>query len=177
MADCPRCRQLLVENQVDEFTVRLCVPCKGILLSHSALVKILERSWRAVTPEAAEKLEFHAPEDWQNEPTLHCPDCGRTMDKYGYMGLGAIEMDRCEQCTSVWLDADELQNMVLALAKDNYRSAARKSIMADTFDPMVGNMAVSAPADYVWLFDQRIKDKRDIRNQVSAEVLLSLLSP
>ena len=66
MANCPRCRQALVENQVDEFTVRLCVPCKGLLLPHGDLAKILERSWHAVTPEQAEKLTFHATEALKN---------------------------------------------------------------------------------------------------------------
>jgi Zn-finger nucleic acid-binding protein len=123
MANCPRCRQALVDNQVDEFTVRLCVPCKGILLPHAELVKILERSWHAVTPEQAEKAEFLAAAAVKAEPAFACPDCGKPMEKYGYMGMSAIEIDHCDQCELMWLDADELQNMVLALAKDNYRSA------------------------------------------------------
>jgi Zn-finger nucleic acid-binding protein len=122
MAACPRCRQPLVQNQVDEFTVRLCVPCKGMLLPHADLVKILERSWHIVTPEAAERLEFHATDPLKTESAFLCPDCGRPMEKYGYMGLAAIPIDYCDLCALLWLDADELQSMVLALAKDNYRS-------------------------------------------------------
>ena len=44
------------------------------------------------------------------------------MDKYGYMGIAAIQINRCDSCAEIWLDADELQNMVLALAQSNYRS-------------------------------------------------------
>jgi Zn-finger nucleic acid-binding protein len=44
------------------------------------------------------------------------------MEKYGYMGIAAVQIDRCERCSMVWLDADELQNMVIALAQSNYRS-------------------------------------------------------
>src|SRR5438094_1094281 len=110
-ASCPRCRQPLVENQVDEFTVRLCVPCKGLFLPHADLVKILERSWRAVTPEAAEKLEFRATDALNAEPVFHCPDCGKSMEKYGYMGMIAIPIDRCDACELVWLDANELETM------------------------------------------------------------------
>jgi Zn-finger nucleic acid-binding protein len=44
------------------------------------------------------------------------------MEKYGYMGLAAILLDRCEACSLVWLDADELKKMVLALAQTNYRT-------------------------------------------------------
>ena len=122
MAICPRCRQELVENQVDEFAVRLCVPCKGVFVRHADIVQILERSWRVVSREEAERAQFHAPANWLEEQRLHCPHCSAVMEKYGYMGLAAIQIDRCERCESVWLDADELPNMVLALARTNYRS-------------------------------------------------------
>jgi Zn-finger nucleic acid-binding protein len=122
MPSCPRCRQELVENQVDEFTVQLCVPCKGVFVPHADVVKILDRSWRAVSPEEAEKAAFVAPADWQAEPVLPCPRCAAAMSKYGYMGLAAIQLDRCDRCQSLWLDAEELQKMVLALARTNYRS-------------------------------------------------------
>jgi Zn-finger nucleic acid-binding protein len=124
---CPRCRQPLVQNQVDEFTVRLCVPCKGIFLTRTDLGVILDRSWRAVTREAAEKLEFHATDALKKEPVFQCPECGAPMDKYGYMGMAAIPIDRCDHCDEVWLDANELETMVLALAKDNYRSGRELS--------------------------------------------------
>ncbi len=160
---CPKCQKPLEPAQVDAYQVRLCVPCKGILLSHADLVKVLEQSWRAVTPEAAQRLEFHATNALKTEPILACPDCGQPMEKYGYMGMTAIPIDRCDRCASLWLDADELQNMILALAKSNDQDTSRSKAMRDSFDPMAGNMALSAPAEYIWLFDQRIKDKRDIR--------------
>jgi Zn-finger nucleic acid-binding protein len=122
MANCPRCQTALVNNQVDEFLVRLCVPCKGMLLPHADVIKILERSWHAVKPEDAEKMEFRAPATPRKAQPPRCPDCQTTMDEYGYMGMAAIPIDRCDRCSLLWLDADELQNMVLALAKTNYRS-------------------------------------------------------
>ena len=121
-ASCPRCGKQLEEAQVDTFAVRLCRDCKGMLLSHPNLVEILEAGWRAVSREAAQKLEFRAPEGWQKDTMIRCPDCGQTMEKYGYMGLAAIQIDRCDKCSLIWLDADELQNMALALAQSHYRS-------------------------------------------------------
>lgn len=89
---------------------------------HADLIGVLESSWHAVPQEAAETTSFRAPEGWQQAAALSCPDCHRTMDKYGYMGLAAIQINRCDPCAEIWLDTDELQNMVLALAKSNYRS-------------------------------------------------------
>jgi Zn-finger nucleic acid-binding protein len=88
------------------------------------LIDALEKSWHAVSRETAEATAFCTTDGWQNEPKFPCPDCHQTVEKYGYMGIAVIQIDRCNPCALVWLDADELQNMVLALAKTNYRSEA-----------------------------------------------------
>ena len=93
-------------------------------MPHAEVVQIIERSWRAIKPEDAEKLEFSASKVLKTEPVYKCPDCQQAMDKYGYMGLAAIPINRCDACSLLWLDSDELQNMVLALARSNYRSEA-----------------------------------------------------
>lgn len=122
-ANCPRCAKTLEEQQLDELSFRCCRGCKGMLLPHADLIAVLEKSWHAVPREKAETTSFCVAEGWQNEPVFRCPVCNQTMEKYGYMGIGMIQIDRCDACALVWLDADELQNMVLALAKTNYRSA------------------------------------------------------
>ena len=91
---------------------------------HRDLIDVLQKSWHTVSRETAETLALRATEGWQNEPKFPCPDCHQTMEKYGYMGIAAIQIDRCDPCGLVWLDADELQNMVLALARTNYRAEA-----------------------------------------------------
>jgi len=121
-ANCPHCAKPLEEQQLDTLLFRCCRDCKGMLLLHCDLIDVLEKSWHAVSCETAETTAFRLTEGWQNEPKYLCPDCGQLMEKYGYMGIAAIQIDRCDPCALVWLDANELQNMVLALAKSNYRS-------------------------------------------------------
>jgi Zn-finger nucleic acid-binding protein len=111
--------------QVDVFEVLLCHPCSGALMYHPDLTAILETSWRGIQPEVAEAKTFLASPQALPDPSLQCPFCRRAMEKYGYLGLSAVTIDRCDACNRIWLDADELQNMLLALAKTNYRSAAR----------------------------------------------------
>jgi Zn-finger nucleic acid-binding protein len=123
-ANCPRCAKPLEDQQLDDLSFRCCRGCKGMLILHAALIDILDRSWHAVSRETAETTSFRTPEGWQNTPAMCCPDCQQGMEKYGYMGIGAIQINRCDACTLLWLDADELQNMVLALAKTNYRTEA-----------------------------------------------------
>lgn len=133
---CLRCQKPLEEQQVDTVLARFCCDCKGMLLAHADLSRVLEESWRHVTPNEARELMFHRSERAQTEAVFHCPDCAQPMEKYGYMGWSAIPIDRCDRCSLVWLDSDELQNMILALAKSNYiRDRDRKGKTADSMSP------------------------------------------
>jgi Zn-finger nucleic acid-binding protein len=146
-AGCPRCQKPLEEAQLDNLTARICRDCKGMLLAHEDLMNVIDASWRAVTEKSAEETQFHVKDAARTDPVLRCPDCGQPMEKYGYMGMLAIQIDRCERCSLVWLDADELQNMVLAFAKDNYRSGAREKVTADAFDPLLGQARYTRSGD------------------------------
>lgn len=170
-ANCPRCAEPLEDEQLDELSFRCCRDCKGMLLPHADLIGILESSWHAVTQETAEATSFHAPEGWQNQPSLRCPDCNQTMEKYGYMGLAAIQINRCDQCAEMWLDADELQNMVLALAKSSYRSeAAKERLRRESVDiAQAGAETATVGSRYGWLFDGHRGEV------VAAKALLGLL--
>ena len=100
-------------------------------------------------------MEFHAVDGWQKDVVMRCPDCAQPMEKYGYMGLAAIQIDRCDPCSVVWLDTDELQNMVLALAKSNYRSErAMRETAKDAWDYVSPGMTAMAYTGrpHNWLF-------------------------
>jgi Zn-finger nucleic acid-binding protein len=146
-----------------------------MLLAHADLARVIETSWPAVPEDKAESTPFRAPEGWQKEPTFRCPDCGQPMEKYGYMGMGAIQIDRCEQCSLVWLDADELQNMVLALAKSSYRSEnAYRREKEQNIDLTTGSLPPGAYARTNWLFPE---DRGGTGEEIAeaAQALLSLL--
>ena len=174
--NCPRCAKPLEDQQMDEMTFRCCRDCKGMLLRHPDLVTILEKSWHAVSPEAAETMTFHAKEGWQSESAYSCPDCHQPMEKYGYMGLAAIQMDRCDACELVWLDADELQNMLLALAQSNYRSESlRQKSERERVD--IVEMSVQGTGAMWDQFNRRgawVFQNNNV-GVVAAQVLLSLL--
>ncbi len=145
MSDCPRCSQPLTEAQVDSYNVRLCNGCQGFFVAHRDMTEILDRSWKSIPAEVAEAAQFVRPEKPNGDRALRCPGCFQPMEKYGYMGLAAVTIDRCGRCSSLWLDADELQNMVLALAKSNWRSEARRRQERDRLDPLKHGLAVGIP--------------------------------
>jgi Zn-finger nucleic acid-binding protein len=132
-----------------------------MLLAHPDLIQILETSWRAVSEKQAEEIPFCAPEGWKEELVLRCPDCHHAMDKYGYMGLVAILIDRCDRCILVWLDTDELQNMVLALARTNYRTQralrdGSRNELDFAFAAMPGLAMGTRPRN--WLFSNNVPE-------------------
>jgi len=159
-ANCPRCAKTLDNQQLDAVAFRCCRDCRGMLILHADLIGVLEGSWHAVPQDKADEMTFRAPDGWQNQAALRCPDCHQTMEKYGYMGIAAIQINRCDPCAEIWLDADELQNMVLALAKSNYRSEAnwQRSQRENITLPGVGGQGADpnqATNDPLWLFEGR----------------------
>jgi Zn-finger nucleic acid-binding protein len=138
MNNCPRCTQPLAEAQVDNYTVRLCNGCRGLVVAHRDMTEILDRSWKSIPADVAEAAQFLRPDKPTGDTAMRCPDCHQPMEKYGYMGLAAVTIDRCDHCAALWLDADELQNMVLALAKSNHRSEKRLRREFTQFDPLQG---------------------------------------
>src|SRR5271154_6192368 len=91
-ASCPHCTRPLEEQQLDTLSFRCCRGCKGMLLLHRDLIDVLEKSWHAISRETAKTTAFRTTEGWQSEPKFPCPDCRQTMEKYGYMGIAAIQI-------------------------------------------------------------------------------------
>lgn len=139
---CLRREQPLEEQQEDTIFARFRRRCKGLLLSQPDMVRLLDRSWRAVPEKDAREQTFHASDATQKELVFGCPDCHQPMEKYGSMGWSAIPIDRCHRCNLVWFDAEEVQNMVLAFAKHNYRAAKRHTDEQKRLDrPFRGGLA------------------------------------
>lgn len=110
-ANCPTCRERLVEATLDGFAVRACGSCSGILTSHDGFGKVVKH--RRVTcdeprrtPTPIDPREF--------ERTLACPSCARRMEVHPYYGPGAVVIDTCAACGLVWLDRGELRAIELA---------------------------------------------------------------
>jgi Zn-finger nucleic acid-binding protein len=52
---------------------------------------------------------------------MQCPNCGAALQKSNYLGL---EVDRCQSCQGMWLDAQELDTLEdKAFAEDNLKGS------------------------------------------------------
>jgi len=178
VSDCPRCAKPLEPAQVDNYTVRHCSACSGVLAAHRDIAEILDGSWRCIPSAVAESTPFLKPERTA-EATLRCPDCLQPMEKYGYMSLAAISIDRCDRCALLWLDASELQNMLLALAKSNYRTEKRLRDKRNEFSPLSAGLVGAIPGNMAPLTDVILRyhtqKMADDAKQVALAVLLRIL--
>ena len=104
-ADCPACRQKLVNGALDGDRVGHCQKCRGILLTsdHFARVVTWLRESGQVWTRGAEPID---PRELRK--TRHCPKCRRRADTHVYGGGGNAVIDSCARCRLVWLDAGEL---------------------------------------------------------------------
>src|SRR6266404_5743023 len=130
---CPRCHRPLEVSRPGGLDARTCPGCDGMLVRQADLGRAVE--------EGSGGAEEHArAERAGEEPVLRCPDCGRPMEKHGYLGIGAIQIDSCSECGLVWVDAGELAKMTAAVASTSEHRRAR-----DEDDRLVA-LAPVAPA-------------------------------
>lgn len=110
MPRCPVCRVNLERIEYENLPIWGCPDCGGHSLSKSRLEGIKRST--ATPPEALgdEAREYRT----STGERLRCPDCLGTMRKEIVKGKLVVEIDRCESCEHVWLDAGELAMLQLA---------------------------------------------------------------
>ena len=129
---CPRCSTTLHWQYIREVRAEVCPTCSGCLLSTSTAERLARRSG------SEHKLQAPRP------GTMRCHGCGRpATPRHSYCGscgahlgldcpacsgwmptlaVGTIEIDVCQSCSGVWLDAGE----VTRLADDPRRPKATR---------------------------------------------------
>jgi Zn-finger nucleic acid-binding protein len=122
---CPRCTAALAKSLLDEqYPVEHCERCKGLLIERGSFADALtRRRTRAGGPGTQP-----APLDRRElERHVACPACGKSMDVHPYYGPGNVVIDSCTNCSLLWLDYGELQQMTDAPGRDRGRPAAPAS--------------------------------------------------
>lgn len=107
---CPRCKTPLTRGTYAAVRVYRCDACSGIALQQRHILPVLEKLAIAAYEEVS--LNVPPPIARDTTATLTCPNCQSGMERYGYMGSNQLMIDRCPDCTLIWLDKDELPTMV-----------------------------------------------------------------
>ena len=131
---CPRCAAALAKSLLDDrYPVEYCERCKGLLIDRSSFADALtHRRARAGGPGTAP-----APVDRRElERRVVCPECRHPMEVHPYYGPGNVVIDSCTNCSLIWLDYGELQQMTDAPGRDRGRPVTPPSFsfLADPDD-------------------------------------------
>ncbi|PAW76123.1 MAG: hypothetical protein B9S33_21145 [Pedosphaera sp. Tous-C6FEB] len=102
---CPADHTALREVQRGSFSLCACGSCHGLWLTREALKQAF------VSQHPPERLDEAEPQPPLLHPakTRHCPSCDCPL---AARWLHGIEIDACQKCQGVWLDAGELRQII-----------------------------------------------------------------
>lgn len=121
---CPRCKGSLTTISSEGLDVEKCAGCGGTWLDANELKMLAERSASAVaTPKSSPSQlpgnSGPAP-GAQSSSDMSCPKCANvSLRAFIYGCDSGIELDRCPQCSGLWFDSDELDQIMNLMAKED----------------------------------------------------------
>ncbi len=111
---CPRCLIDLSQGEDEGVLCATCPDCGGTWISSKALERLVERATAATgdSAEAARGEESLAAlsatvSAANTGGELRCAECHAVMTKERFHPMIPVQIDRCERCDYVWLDAGE----------------------------------------------------------------------
>ena len=117
---CPRCNGSLFANSKDGVEIEVCTDCGGIWLDANELKVLAEQAKSDGNIAKAGVVEEVAVgvQSTQENVDMKCPKCsGATLTAFIYAFDSGIELDRCPQCSGLWLDKSELEQIVSYMVK------------------------------------------------------------
>ena len=103
--DCPHCFESLEKKSLKKglwsVDTDVCRTCNGLYLDKGELLKLTSN--RPLHKITTKYLGV------DSDSKLLCPGCGSIMDMES---VGGVEIDVCLQCNGVWLDSEELEQLM-----------------------------------------------------------------
>lgn len=112
---CPRDQTTLVKSRFMTEVMDACSQCDGVWLERGEMEKILG------LPDDL----FRGQDRPDPKGAAACPDCHVSMKTVWFSMDERVLIDRCEQCGGVWLDAEELRELV----QEVYRHKERTQVL------------------------------------------------
>lgn len=101
---CPRDGTILQLSNYRNVTIDCCPYCNGVWLDAKELAEITKKSKDILLEEE--------PQESLNKSHFKCPRCKGEMMITHYSRPKEVEIDRCTQCGGIWLDTDELKEIL-----------------------------------------------------------------
>ncbi len=108
---CPRDGSVLVGTEYKRVTIDYCPYCNGSWLDKMELARITRKERDILSLESDDSLSSLP------ASPCSCPRCGGVLKITHYTGKQEVEIDICTGCGGIWLDTDELKE-ILKLASE-----------------------------------------------------------
>ena len=116
---CPRCNGSLFTSSKDSVEIEVCTDCGGIWLDADELKTITEQARAEVDSHGTPKVEDTV-SSVQESSDMKCPKCNDvSLNAFIYAFDSGVELDRCPQCSGLWLDKSELEQITAYMIKSD----------------------------------------------------------
>ena len=121
---CPRCNNDLKPGTYQGVSLYKCSKCNGCLIQQKNLIPLLDQLGLELGKTMNLDIKIGTIPD--NDIKINCPECGKAMNHYGYMGANNVFIDSCSECWLIWLDPLEIGVMALLYKRTNNRDEYRR---------------------------------------------------
>jgi len=133
---CPFCVSELKQVKSKSAIVDICPKCKGIWFDSGEIVDFIRsltesQELSPQTPELFKPREVEAPGSIEQEHKI-CPRCDKTLRTFNYAYDSNVLLDKCPDCSGIWADSGEIQQIASYLKKDPAITAFGKSVIKDS---------------------------------------------
>jgi Zn-finger nucleic acid-binding protein len=125
---CPDCSNQLMPIFYEDVQIHFCAACKGRLLNEQKLNKI-----ETSRDESFERNKKYS-QSRSFESLRSCPGCNMQMEKIKYGKFSPKTIDKCPQCSNIWLDEGELEDIQIAyeMYQDNLNKGKKPQLAKQT---------------------------------------------
>ena len=109
---CPNCDSILSRRRFGTVTLDICGDCTGVWLDAGELSTLTQfrPNELAQLQEAAGKYSGGSVQ-WKLNPTPLCPRCCVGMVQPQQVYASGVQLEQCEQCNGLWVDAGQLASL------------------------------------------------------------------
>jgi Zn-finger nucleic acid-binding protein len=114
------------QGSLRQIPVSACQACKGTLIAQLDLPRLLEALSAPLLRSFDLDAKLEAVPD--TSPRIACPRCTKTMDRDDYCAAKMVFFDRCNRCSLLWFDSEELGGMTMMWARMNARQTRAQEL-------------------------------------------------
>ncbi len=129
---CPQCAAQLQATTYEGVPIHTCEGCGGEFMGGEEFGRIVrtrqETFSRELQNEAKQRKPVFGGAETAPDRQLACPACSNTMTVGNYGGDSGVWVDRCQVCSGIWLDHEELEKVQIVM--EQWADEAKPQIQA-----------------------------------------------